>query len=105
MYQNCCKKCGSVDLHTEAKGNNTGLYCSDCGAWVKWISKDEFRAFKHSRSVKETKYKMCPNADMAIYILDFIKRSYEKALDKEGVQKYVEALQMGIDALEKTRGV
>ena len=34
MYQNCCKKCGSVLLHTE-KGNNTGLYCDDCGVWVK----------------------------------------------------------------------
>ena len=25
MYQNCCKKCGSISLHTEVKGNNTGL--------------------------------------------------------------------------------
>lgn len=31
MYQNCCKKCGSISLHIEVKGNNTGLYCDDCG--------------------------------------------------------------------------
>lgn len=49
MYQNCCKKCGSVSLHTEMKGNNTGLYCDDCGAWIKWLSNDELRAFKHSQ--------------------------------------------------------
>ena len=48
MYQNCCKKCGSISLHTEVKGNNTGLYCDDCGAWVKWLGKDELRAFEHS---------------------------------------------------------
>ena len=48
MYQNCCKKCGSVSLHTEVKGNNTGLYCDDCGAWVKWVGKDELRAFEYS---------------------------------------------------------
>lgn len=48
MYQNCCKKCGSVSLHTEVKGSNTGLYCDDCGAWVKWLGKDELRAFEHS---------------------------------------------------------
>ena len=30
MYQNCCKKCGSISLHTETKGNNVGLYCNDC---------------------------------------------------------------------------
>lgn len=49
MYQNCCKKCGSIALHTEVKGNNTGLYCDDCGAWVKWLGKDELRAFEHSQ--------------------------------------------------------
>ena len=48
MYQNCCKKCGSISLHTEVKGNNIGLYCDDCGAWIKWLGKDELRAFEHS---------------------------------------------------------
>ncbi len=48
MYQNCCKKCGSISLHIEVKGNNTGLYCSDCGSWQKWLGKDELRAFEHS---------------------------------------------------------
>ena len=48
MYQNCCKKCGSVALHTETKGNNTGLYCDDCGAFQKWLGKDELRAFEYS---------------------------------------------------------
>lgn len=49
MYQNCCKKCGSTSLHTEIKGNNTGLYCDDCGAWITWLGKDELRAFEHSK--------------------------------------------------------
>lgn len=48
MYQNCCKKCGSISLHTETKGNNVGLYCNDCGAWIKWMCKDELRAFDYS---------------------------------------------------------
>lgn len=52
MYQNCCKKCGSISLHTEVKGNNTGLYCDDCGAWIKWLSKDELRAFEYSQKKK-----------------------------------------------------
>lgn len=46
--------------------------------------------------------KMCANKEMAIDILEFIKRNYEKHLKEEGqagCQKYVEALQMGIDAL------
>lgn len=54
MYQNCCKKCGSTSLYTENNGNNIGLYCSDCGAWVKWLGKDELRAFEHSKEETET---------------------------------------------------
>ena len=50
MYQNCCKKCGSVSLHTKVKGNNIGLYCDDCGAWIKWLGKDELRAFEHANN-------------------------------------------------------
>lgn len=57
MYQNCCKKCGSTSLHTEVKGNNTGLYCDDCGAWQRWLGKDELRAFEYSmrEATKEEK--------------------------------------------------
>lgn len=44
-------------------------------------------------------YKMCANKEMAIYILEFIKRGYEKNYQDSGVQKYIEALQMGINAL------
>mgnify|MGYP003193380290 FL=1 len=48
MYKNCCRKCGSTSLYTEVKGNNTGLYCDDCGAWQRWLGKDELRAFEYS---------------------------------------------------------
>ena len=57
MYQNCCRKCGSTSLHTEVKGNNTGLYCDDCGAFQKWLGKDELRAFEYankSRGLRTT---------------------------------------------------
>lgn len=36
-------KCGSTDVFTEQSGNNTGLYCGDCGKWIKWLNKDELR--------------------------------------------------------------
>lgn len=49
-----CKKCNSTNLFTEPKGNNVGLYCGDCGAWIKWMGKDELRAFEHSNQVVDT---------------------------------------------------
>ena len=44
-------KCGSNDFFHETKNSAmTGLYCSECGKWQKWLSSDEIRAFKHSES-------------------------------------------------------
>ena len=50
-------KCGSMDFFTEPKGNNIGLYCSMCGKWKKWLSKDEALAFQHNQATIESKYK------------------------------------------------
>ena len=47
MYKYYCKKCRSTSLHTEVKGNNTGLYCDDCSAWQCWLRKDELKAFEY----------------------------------------------------------
>ena len=41
----------------------------------------------------------CANKDEAIMILDFIKNQYEKQ-DAVGCLKYIEALEMGINALK-----
>lgn len=40
-------KCGSKKFFTEKHGNQTGLYCSACGKWQKWLGKDEIRLFAH----------------------------------------------------------
>ena len=53
MYQNCCKKCGSTDLYTDQKGNNTGECCSDCGALIK--------GFDHSKDIEEENIKGLSN--------------------------------------------
>ena len=36
-----CPHCRSVDVFMKPKGNQTGLYCGDCGKWIKWVSKSE----------------------------------------------------------------
>ena len=80
MYQNCCKKCGSISLHTEVKGNNTGLYCDDCGAWVKWLGKDELRAFEYNQ--KKSDIKLSNNKDMITRFKEFIE-FLDKTIDDE----------------------
>lgn len=45
-----CKYCGSVNLELEEKGNQTGLYCCDCGKWLKWVTKEEKRVFNNKNA-------------------------------------------------------
>jgi len=109
MYQNCCKKCGSVSLHTEIKGNNTALYCDDCGAFQKWLGKDELRAFNYSQ--KENSNICADNKEMAARLKEFIEflnkkidSEYEKlpVSPEDTIRKnaYCLALQQDIWALE-----
>lgn len=46
-------------------------------------------------------FKFCANEEMAIYILEFIKNGYDKSFDDSGKLKYIDALDMGIEALKK----
>ena len=73
MKHNFCKKCGCIDLHTEVKGNNTGLYCNECGAWQKWLNKDELRAFTRNKG----------NDTTVIERLIKFKEFLNKEIDKE----------------------
>ncbi len=123
MYQNCCKKCGSISLHTEVKGNNTGLYCDDCGAWIKWLSKDELIAFNHLLQesmenhtkfidkLNKTREEVCYGKPIETRLKEFIKilnkkidSEYEKLpiSNEDAIRKnsYCLALQQDIWALE-----
>lgn len=94
MYQNCCKKCGSISLHTEVKGNNTGLYCDDCGAWIKWLGKDELRAFNHALQESMNNHKdFVDKLNKEIEEVCYGQKTIEARL-----KKFVEFLNKKIDA-------
>lgn len=97
MYQNCCKKCGSTSLYTKENGNNVGLYCSDCGAWIKWIGKDELRAFEHSKEERQT---MNDGIYMELFAVKDGIRYNAKIVDmKEVSTKLTNSLMDGIEQL------
>ena len=39
MAAKVCRKCGCEDLELRKSGKLTGLYCTQCGAWVEWVGK------------------------------------------------------------------
>ena len=45
-----CNKCGIVNGFIEEKGTQVGLYCNKCGKWIKWLTKDDARPFKHNET-------------------------------------------------------
>lgn len=44
-----CSKCHSKDVFISKSGNNTGLYCGDCGKWITWLNKDQLRLVERNR--------------------------------------------------------
>nr|DAV30849.1 MAG TPA: Protein of unknown function (DUF551) [Caudoviricetes sp.] len=70
-------KCGSKKFFTEKHGNQTGLYCSACGKWQKWLKKDEIRLFNHGVqdgwiSVKDR----LPDTDRKVLVYDLNSGCY-----------------------------
>ena len=43
----CCRKCGDSSFYLQQKGMQVGLYCSTCGSWIKWVSKQEQVLYKN----------------------------------------------------------
>lgn len=82
-----CGKCGNNTMFTQAKGGNTGLYCRNCGKWIKWLAKDELRAFEHNEENKNSTFDK--TADDAIMettmrekLIEFMDH-IEKEIDSE----------------------
>lgn len=53
MKNYACKKCGSVDVFIDDRGDQKALMCGDCGKWLKWIGKNELPLVE--RFIKEEK--------------------------------------------------
>ena len=48
-------KCGSKSFFIQSKGSQIGLYCSVCGKWQKWLTKDEVRQFEYETNTLDSK--------------------------------------------------
>jgi hypothetical protein len=69
-----CSKCNSTEVFIEQNGNNIGLYCADCGKWIKWLNKDELRLAE--RQIKE--YDKEIRAKAIDEFAEMLKEKYEE---------------------------
>lgn len=49
-----CSKCKSNNFIIIPKGSQSGLYCAECGAWLKWLGKSEKTVYE-AKGVQEIK--------------------------------------------------
>lgn len=84
-------KCGGKEFFTEEHGNQTGLYCSACGKWQKWLKKDEIRLFNHGVKVE--------NASLLERLKARIEKSAIKVSTVKSPHTYMKAV--GTRELEK----
>lgn len=51
-----CRVCGNTDVFLQYKGAQVGVYCKNCGKWIKWLSKKDQAAYlsKGVRPLAET---------------------------------------------------
>lgn len=82
-------KCGGKEFFTEEHGNQTGLYCSACGKWQKWLKKDEIRLFNHRVKVENAsllerlKARIAESAIKVSTVKAVGTRELEKILEEE----------------------
>lgn len=85
-------KCGCTSFFTEVHGNNTGLYCTNCGKWQKWLTKNEVRLFNHEKSsaadrimerINQSAIKVSTVANPHIYMKAVGTKELERILREE----------------------
>lgn len=76
MKEYRCPKCNSKNLFVKKVGNNTGLYCGDCGAWIKWVGKNELRAFEYLTKQKHVDDANSKQDDIASIIYGTLDHMY-----------------------------
>lgn len=87
---NVCK-CGGTNFFMETNGNQVGLYCSDCGKWQKWLTKDEIRVMKHLQRSQDNHYQ---NHDMKLKerLMDLVFERAIKVSTVETPHTYMKAV-------------
>ena len=41
-----CRKCGGIGFYLQQSGMQVGMYCDNCGAWLKWVGKKDLDLYR-----------------------------------------------------------
>ena len=101
-----CKKCGNDSYFTQVKGNNMGAYCCKCGAWIKWLNKDERNLQEIVDYVSKISPIRCTTEIEKELVNDHVQNiskptgvKFNDATIIERLERFVDALDEGIDSI------
>lgn len=94
---NVCK-CGSTNFFMETNGNQTGLYCADCGKWQKWLTKDEIRVMKHLQQLSNN-HSQSHNIELKERLMNLVSERAIKVSTVKLPHTYMKAV--GTNELER----
>ena len=84
-----CSKCNGISTFIKKNNTQTGLYCSDCGKWIKWLGKEEIRLYERqlelSKIEVEEEEEVLENNLLQFSdeeLLDEIRRRMRKGVNK-----------------------
>jgi len=81
-----CNKCNGTFTFIKKNNTQTGLYCSDCGKWIKWLGKEEIRLYERQLEMdKMGEEEILENSLLQFSdeeLLDEIRRRMRKGVNK-----------------------
>ena len=101
MKEYVCK-CGSKRIFTRDNGSQTGVYCKECGKWIKWVSKKEIPFVEEY--IKEQNKNDNSNTNKIDEVKEFVMDNLDKysnviPFDYDGY--WVESINDLVDATNK----
>ena len=114
MKEYVCKKCGSLDVFVQKRGNQIGLFCSDCGKWIKWLPKNEValaeryvKNFKQQKESEEQKSETNESIDYGELSNMETNESSEYDTMVSNIEEFIQRLDKEIDRLlvEKPKSI
>lgn len=48
-----CTKCGSIEVDCWINKKQIGIWCKECGKWIKWLNKEEIKYYKPTKYTLE----------------------------------------------------
>jgi len=77
-----CSKCNGTFTFIKKNNTQTGLYCSKCGKWIKWLGKEEIRLYERKLEMDKIKSEVIMEVEEPEIEISLSQFSNEELIDE-----------------------